>query len=64
VLVAGGKVVQADDGMVFSEQGFDQIEADEAGCAGDYQALLTCDLGLLSLLGVGGSFGFSFAQFT
>ena len=42
--------------MVFSEQGFDQIEADEAGCAGDYQALLTCDLGLLSLLGVGGSF--------
>lgn len=35
VAVAGGEVVQADDGLVQLEQGFKEIGADEAGYAGD-----------------------------
>lgn len=34
-LVAGGEVVQAGHVVVLSELGFDQVGADEAGCAGD-----------------------------
>ncbi len=35
VLVAGGKVVQADDGLVQLQEGFQQVGADEACYAGD-----------------------------
>ena len=35
VLVAGGEVVQADDGLVEAQQGFQQVGADKAGHAGD-----------------------------
>ena len=35
VLVTGGKVVQADNGLVEAQQGFQQVGADEAGHAGD-----------------------------
>lgn len=35
VLVAGGEVVQTDDGLVKAQQGFEQIGADEARHAGD-----------------------------
>jgi len=35
VLVAGGEVVQADDGLVEAKQGFEQVGADEARHSGD-----------------------------
>lgn len=53
VLVAGGEVVEPDDGLVELEQGFQQVGADEAGHAGDEPGF-GVGLELVLDLGVGG----------
>ncbi len=57
--MAGGEVVEPDDGLVELEQGFQQVGADEAGDAGDEPGFgvgleLALDLGVAWHFGVGG----------
>src|SRR6185437_4279268 len=39
--IAGRKIVEADDALIETEQGFDEVRADEAGAAGDEPAQRT-----------------------